>query len=75
MGVAEGADGDAAAEVEEPFAADVPDVAAAAAGEGQVEAPVAGHDVALEQFAAPSRTGSARVGGNGGTISFIRSIS
>ena len=49
VGVAEGAHGDAAAEVEVTLAADVPDVAAGPVAEGEVKAPVAGNDELVEQ--------------------------
>jgi hypothetical protein len=45
MSVAEGAYGDAAAEVEVVFAGEIPKVAAGTVAEGQVEASVGGHDV------------------------------
>lgn len=45
MSVAEGADGDAAAEVEVVFAGEIPELAAGTVAEGQVEASVGGHDI------------------------------
>ena len=51
VGVSHGGDGDSASEIEVAFAVFIPDFASGSTMETQVETPVGGHDITVEQIA------------------------